>query len=135
MHERRFRAGPAGRLKQVQGADRIRIEVIERNRGRAVMRRLRGGMDDGIGFDFGNKLQNALPVSNVDIVVGVVRDTAPQAVQGPACVTLGTEENGPFIVVDTKNLKAVTSQMQAHFGPDQSTGAGNERFLFHKETV
>src|SRR5688500_7882298 len=43
-----FRSVPTGRLEQVQSADRIDVEIVQRDRCRAVMGRLSSTMDDEI---------------------------------------------------------------------------------------
>ena len=92
-------------------------------------------MDDGIRLDFRHEVQNARAVADVEIVMRVASNVRPKTVQRPACIALGSEENSSFIVVDTKDPKPVAGQMQAYFGPNQPTGACNERFLFQKASL
>jgi hypothetical protein len=46
VHKRRLRAGLAGGLEEIQRADRVGVEVVERDGGGAVVRGLGGGVDD-----------------------------------------------------------------------------------------
>lgn len=48
MGEGALRASLAGSLQQVQGSHRVHVEVIERDVRRAVVRRLGGGVNDGV---------------------------------------------------------------------------------------
>ena len=57
VDERRFRAGPAGGFQQIQGADGVSSKSIERNGRGAVVRRLRGGVNDQVGPQFVDQRQ------------------------------------------------------------------------------
>ncbi len=48
VDERRLRAGPPRRFEQVQRADGVGVEIVERNRRRAIVARLRGGVHDDV---------------------------------------------------------------------------------------
>ena len=48
MGEGRLRAGLARGFQQIERAGGIGVEIIERDRRRPVVRRLRGGVDDGV---------------------------------------------------------------------------------------
>jgi hypothetical protein len=82
VDERRLGAGLAGGFEEVQRADGVGVEVIKRNRRRAVMRGLRGGVDDDVGFNFCNEVENALPVANVQFVVGEAWDEVSERKTG-----------------------------------------------------
>lgn len=64
-----LRASLAGCLEHVEGADGVRIKVVEGDSGRAVVAGLGGGVDDGIGLDLGNQVDDSLTVSDVQFVV------------------------------------------------------------------
>ena len=51
VRERGFRAGPPGGFEEIERADGIGIEIVERDCGRTIVGRLGGGMDDGIRLD------------------------------------------------------------------------------------
>ena len=99
------------------------------------MRRLSGRVDDGLRLNFGYKLQNALAIPDVEIVMRVVADICSKAIQRPAGIAFGPEEYSSFVVVDTKNAEPITGQMKAYFGPNQPAGAGNERFSFQRDSL
>jgi hypothetical protein len=67
VHERGFRAGLAGGFEEVERADGIGVEIVERNRRRAVMRWLRGNVDDCRRFDRFYECQNSGPVANINL--------------------------------------------------------------------
>jgi hypothetical protein len=69
VHERGFRAGLAGGLEEVQRADGVGVEIIERDRGGAVMRGLGGGVDDDRGRDRLDEGEDARAVADVEFVV------------------------------------------------------------------
>ncbi len=65
-----FRAGLAGGFQQVQGSNGIGVEVIEGDGGGAVVGRLGGGVDDGIGPQGFQQGEHAGTVADVELVVG-----------------------------------------------------------------
>ncbi len=69
VDEGRLRVGLAGGFKQVERADGVGIEVVERNGGGAVVRRLGGGVDDGIRTESGEQVEHALAVADIEFVV------------------------------------------------------------------
>ncbi len=69
MDERRFRAGLAGGFEQVERADGIGVEIVERDRRGAVVRGLGGGVDDDVGRSFLEQREHAGAVADVEFVV------------------------------------------------------------------
>ena len=51
VDERRFRTGLASGFEQVEGADCVGVEVIERDGGSPVVGRLGRGVDNGVRFE------------------------------------------------------------------------------------
>jgi hypothetical protein len=92
VDERRLGTGLAGGFEEVQRADGIGVEVVKRNRRRAVMRGLCGGVDDDVGLNFCNEVENALPVTDVEFVVGEAGDEIGEAFLVPARVTLWSKK-------------------------------------------
>src|SRR5581483_8407394 len=76
VNEGRFRAGAARRFEQVQGSACIGIEIVERGGGCAIMRRLRGGVDNGIRLYVGHQAENRFAVADVDGIVLVAANLA-----------------------------------------------------------
>ena len=120
VDKRCIRAGLARRFEHVQRADGVGVEVVERNGGRAVVARLGGGMDDGIGADLLDQLQNAGPVTDVDFVMDEAGQVGLQALLVPTGITLRTEEHGALVVVNAMDLPAEAGEVQADFRAYQS---------------
>lgn len=51
VDERRFGAGLAGGFEGIEGADGVGVEIVEGDRGGAVVRRLGGSVDGDVGLD------------------------------------------------------------------------------------
>ena len=88
-------------------------------------------MDDDVRFDLGHQVENALPITNIDIVMFIARDILAQTLQRPSCVAFGSKENGSLVVVDTVNLESGLTKMDTDFRPNQATRTGHQRFLTH----
>src|SRR5688572_16494903 len=69
VHERRFWTKPPRRLEQVQRASGVRVEVVEWDSGGAIMRGLRGGVDDHGRAEIVNEPEDAVPVANIQLVM------------------------------------------------------------------
>ena len=128
VDERRLGTGLAGGFEEVQRADSVGVEVIKRNRSRAVVRGLCGGMDDDIGFDFCNEVENALPVPDVQFVVGEARDEIGEALLIPARVALGAKKCRALVVVHPVDGTALAGEKNRDFGTNEAGGAGDEGF-------
>ena len=128
VDERRLGAGLPGGFEEVQCADGVGIEVVEGNRSRAVVRGLCGGVDDDVGFDFGNEIQNALPVTDVDFVVGEARDEIGEAFLVPARIALGSKKCRALVVVHPVDGTALAGEKNRDFGTDKAGGASDEGF-------
>ena len=59
----------AGGFEEIEGADRIRIEVIEGNGSRTIMRWLGGSVNDRIRFNFSKKGQNPRTITDIEFVM------------------------------------------------------------------
>ena len=70
----------------------VGIEIDEGNSRRAIVRRLRRGMDDRRRLQLGDERQNALAVTYVDFMVPVIGNGFAQQLQRPARVALRAEE-------------------------------------------
>ena len=64
----------ARRLEQIQRAYRVSIEIIKGDLGRAIMRRLRRGMNNHIRCSVFHQLKNTLSVADVTIEVFISCD-------------------------------------------------------------
>ena len=101
-----LRASLAGSLEHVEGADGVRIKVVEGDCGRAVVARLGGGVDDGVWLDLGNQVDDSLTVSDVQFVVNEApySEIFLEALLVPAGVSLRAEENGALVIIDAVDL-------------------------------
>ena len=130
VDEGRFRAGAADGLEQIQGADRVGVEVVERDGRCAVMAGLRGSVDHGIGLKSGQEVEHSLAVADIKFMVVEVFNQRSQAFLVPACVTLRPEKHGALVVVETVDFPAEAGKVEANFRADEAGGSGDEEF-FH----
>ena len=126
MGEGGLGAGLAGGLEEVEGADGVGVEVVEGNGGGAVVAGLGGGVDDGVGFDRFEEVENALAVADVELVVGKGLEGGLEPLLVPAGIALFPEENGALVVVDPVEGPAFFSEKDADFRTDEAGGSGDE---------
>lgn len=131
VDERRLRAGLAGGFEQVEGADRVGVEVVERDGGSTVVRRLGGGVDDGVGPDLAQQREDTLAVADVEFVVnkGVTEGFGEPSLV-PSGIALRAEKDGALVVVHAVDFPAECGKMDADFRADKAGRAGDEKF-FH----
>lgn len=128
VDERRLGTGLPGGFKEVQRADGVGVEIIKRNCGRAVVRGLRGGVDDDVGLNFCNEVENALPVANIEFVVGEAGDKIGEAFLVPARVALGSKKCRALVVVHPVDGTVLAGEKNRDFGTDEARGASDEGF-------
>ena len=125
--ERGLRAGLARGFEEVEGADRVGIEVVEGDGGGAVVGGLGSGVDDGIRLDGADQFEEALAVADVDfVVVEGGAELIGEAGLVPAGIALGAEEGGALVVIDAMDGPAEGGEVDADFGADEAGGAGDE---------
>ncbi len=73
----------ARRFEQMQRPEGIHLEIEERDGGGAIVRRLRGGVDDQIGAHFVEQGEHAFPVADIQRRMPVIRDLAAQIAPTP----------------------------------------------------
>jgi hypothetical protein len=120
MHEGRFRAGLARRFEQVQRADSVRVEIVERDRRGPVMRRLRCGVHDQRRPDLPDEGEDSRPVAHVELMVNEARDQPRQARLVPACIPLRPEKRRALVVVQAVDGESLFMKKEADFRADQS---------------
>jgi len=128
VDEWRLGAGLPSGFEEVQRADGVGVEVVKRNRSRAVVRRLGGGVDDDVGLDFGHEIKDALTVTDVEFVVGEAGDDVGEAFLVPACVALRTKKCRALVVVHPVDGAALAGEKNRDFGTDEAGGASDEGF-------
>ncbi len=106
VDEGSLRAGAACSLEHIEGADGIGIEVVEGDRRSPVMAGLGGGVDDGIGPDLGDQVEDSLPVADVEFVVDEALQVLLEALLVPSGVSLRAKENGTLVVIHPVDLVA-----------------------------
>jgi len=116
----------AGGFKQVKRANCIGIEIVERNGRRAIVRRLGGGVDDGIGLELVEKVNYALTVADVELVMDETWEVTLEAFLVPTGIALWTEEGGALVVIQPMDIPAQGGEMDANFGADEAGGTGDE---------
>ena len=111
--------------EQVQRTHGVDLEVEERNRRGAVVRRLRRGVNDGGWADLFDEPQDAVAIADIARLVAVSGDGGAQAGERSAGVALGAEEDGAMVIVEAGH--GVSGVMQGHsdLGSDQATRSGH----------
>jgi hypothetical protein len=99
-----LRASLSGGLEHVQCADCIGIKVVKRDGGGTIMAGLGGRVNDGIGLNLGNQVENPLTVADVQFVVDEALEILLEALLVPAGVSLRAEENGSLVVIHAVDL-------------------------------
>ena len=136
VDEGRFRAGLAGGFQQIKGTNSVGVEVIERDRGGAVVRRLGGGVDDRVGPHLAQEGEDALAVADVEFVMNEsVAEGFGEATLVPASVALRAEEHGALVVVHAMDFPTQLREVDADFGANEAGGSGDEEFHEVKERL
>jgi len=65
VDERRFGAGAPGGFEKMQRSQRIHFEIEKGNSGGAIVRRLRGGMNDQVRTHFVHEREHSVPIADV----------------------------------------------------------------------
>lgn len=107
-------------FQEIQRPGCVDVEVVERNRGREIVGRLRRGMYDQIGFDLANDRLYGRTVSDIYFVVVKARDPGFESSLIPPSIPCRTEEHRPLVVVDPIDCEAVCSEIQANLGADET---------------
>ncbi len=127
VHEGRLGAGLAGGLQHVERADRVGVEIVERDRGGAVVRGLRGGVHDGGGLHLFEQREHAGAVTDIELVVDEARQLAHEAVLVPPGVALRTEEDGALVVIHTVDRVAeFACEIAANLGANEAGRPGDD---------
>ena len=129
MDERALRTALAGRLQQIQGPDRVRVEVVERDRRGPVVGRLRRGVHDDRGLQLLHERQDAGAVSHVQFVVNEASNLPFESALVPARVALRTEEHRPLVVVQSVDLIPLVSEVRTDLAADQAGRSGYKHQL------
>jgi len=93
MNKRRFRTGGSYRLKQIQSADRIDVEIIKRPAGSQIMARLCSRMNDSVRNDLTNSLRNSCPVADIEFAVAKTRKFTLKTLSIPSRIPGGPKKS------------------------------------------
>ena len=114
-------AGLVGGFEEIQSPDRVGIKIIERDGGGAIVGRLGGGVDDGIGLQCLQQGEYAGTVADVEFVVS---EGFPKRFGEPALVPSGialrAEKDGALVVVDPVDGPAQLGKVDTNFGADEA---------------
>ncbi len=133
VHEGRLRARLPRGFEEVERADGVGVEIVERDRRGAVVRGLGRGVDDDRRLDGLDQRQDAGAVADVELVVDEARQLLREALLVPAGVTLRPEEDRPLVVVHAVDGVAQGGEINADFRADEARGTGDEDGLGHDE--
>ena len=121
------------RLEEVERADGVDVEVVERPARGEVVRRLRGGVDDQLGLRLLDDAFDAGAVADVEVVVlESLRGTA-QPLEVPRRVAVLAEEVPAHVVVDAVHGPAARVEEGDHLRADQPARACDKGFLHPAE--
>jgi hypothetical protein len=81
-------------------------------------------VDDTRRFQLFDQIKNPLAVTYIQFVVAEVRQGVAQTLLAPAGVTLGAEEDGALVVIDTVDEEAFVMKEGNNFGAYKARGAG-----------
>jgi hypothetical protein len=133
VHEWRFLAVATRSLEEVQRTGGVRVEIVERNSGRALVRRLRGRMHDHIRPHGLDEIQDRLAIADIVVVVNEPRECPFEAALIPPSVARLSEENGALIVVDAVHVEVVR-EICADCRSDETRGTGDETVRHGSQT-
>ena len=131
------RAVLATGLEQIEGADGVDAEVRERLASGPIVRRLRGGVDDGrdVGAVVRQHPTHGRGVPDVEVLVTVARPVATLELGPlPRCRGLVAEEALAHVVVDADDLVAARHERIDGLRANQSGRPGDERYC-HRGSV
>jgi hypothetical protein len=100
MDEDSLRDSLTARLKEVEGTDRVDIEILKRPRGGEIMARLGRGVNHQLRLDLLDQVPNAVTVSDIELTMCEVVAGTFQPFLVPAGIAGGAEELRAHVVVN-----------------------------------
>jgi hypothetical protein len=94
------------------------LEIEKWDRCGAIMGRLSRGVNDQVRLQFLHEGQDGFAIADVDRLVAVIRNLGPQLPEHPACVALGSEEDGSMVIVDSRDRKSQLGERARHLRAD-----------------
>src|SRR5690348_12474309 len=114
------------RFKQVDGSERVYLEIENGNFASFVMRGLRRAMDDEVEPLRAKQFVERGAVADVEAMMEEVLGARFQPFEIPGSVALGAEEEAAHVVVHADHTMALAVEMLDGFGADQAAAAGDE---------
>ena len=121
------RVRPAG-LEQVERADGVHVEVVERAGGGEVVARLGGGVDhELVARPLRSAPSTAVAVADVEVVVGVARAAWPRAAAGStSCRRSGPKKSARMLLSTPSTAKPEAVEELDRLRADEPGGARDE---------
>src|ERR1700722_17593733 len=107
-------------FEQVERADCVHVEIIERNFCGEVVRRLCGGVDYDSRLESLNKFKHAIAVADVEFVMREICERFLHPLFVPACVALRPEKNFALVVVHAMHSETALVEVSTDFRADES---------------
>lgn len=126
VDEHGFRRMLPGSFQHVQGADRIRVEVIEGTGSGEIVTGLGRGMDNHVRLQGFEASENRFAVSDVEFMMMETRELRLETLLVPTGVALRAEEIGAHVVVHSVDLPAKLAEILNDFRADEAGGSGDE---------
>ena len=114
MNKRRLGTGPSGGFQQIEGPNRVGIEIVEGNLRRAVMGGLRSCVYDSVRFETLHQIKDAGPIPDVQLLVMKSSHFFLESLLVPPGIALSPEKYGSLIVVHSVHLPPDTRKMNTH---------------------
>jgi hypothetical protein len=122
----------ASGFEQIQGADRVGIEVREWDVGGLVVGRLSSRVHDRIGLKFFKALKHVVATPNVQFHMLKFIVSLLKALLVPACVPVRTEKLGTSIIVNAVDRPASPAKVVNHLRTDQPGRSRYEQLASHE---
>ncbi len=118
MNERRLGTSTARCLEQVKRSQGIHLEIEKRDRRGAIMRRLGCRVNDQVRLQFVHEIQDSFAIADIERQVMVVRNLGLPLPEHPACVALGSEEDGSMVAVNSRDAESQPGEPASHLRAD-----------------
>jgi len=115
MHKDGLRYMPAGGFQQVEGTDRVHVEVVERPGGSQIMAELGSRMDNKRRPKRFQEQVYATPVADIEFVVVEILVCGLEPALIPAGIAPGTEEIRAHVIINAMDFPVQFTKVINHF--------------------
>jgi hypothetical protein len=122
------RAVLPGRLEQVERAQGVDLEIVERPRRGQVVAGLGRAVNGDVELFRFEKAEYGVAVADVEVAVDKVPDARLEAPEGGPGVAARAEEIHTHVVVNAEHRVEVPVHLDDAFGTDEAAGARDEQF-------